>query len=68
MSGGSIYDLKKVLGHVDIKTTEKCAHLNEEYLDEVKDIIKINIGKKADVISVDAFSKKQGATNPSQKS
>jgi hypothetical protein len=30
----------------------------------VKDIIKINIGKKADVISVDAFSKKQGATLP----
>lgn len=68
MSGGSIYDLKKILGHVDIKTTEKYAHLNEEYLDEVKDIIKINIGKKADVISVDAFSKKQGATHPPQKS
>jgi len=61
MSGGSIYDLKKVLGHVDVKTTEKYAHLSSDHLASVRDIIKPNIGSKAEVLNL-------GATNPPLKS
>ena len=43
MSGGSIYDLKKVLGHADVKTTERYAHLSADHLAGVRDIIKPNI-------------------------
>lgn len=53
MSGGSIYDLKKVLGHVDVKTTEKYAHLSSDHLAGVRDIIKPNIGSKAEVLNLD---------------
>jgi site-specific recombinase XerD len=68
MNGGSLYDLKAVLGHADIKTTERYAHLSSSHLLGVRDIIQPNIGKKADLISVDGFSKKQGATYPPQLS
>jgi len=61
MSGGSIYDLKKVLGHVDVKTTEKYAHLSSDHLASVRDIIKPNIGSKAEVLNL-------GASHPPQKS
>jgi len=57
MNGGSLYDLKSVLGHADMKTTERYAHLSSSHLLGVRDIIQLNLGKKADVISVDAFSK-----------
>lgn len=43
MSGGSIYDLKKVLGHADVKTTERYAHLSADHLAGVRDIIKPRI-------------------------
>ena len=68
MSGNSIHDLKAVLGHADIKTTERYAHLSPTHLQGVRDAIQINIGKKADVISVNDFSKKLGASHPPQKS
>lgn len=68
MNGGSLYDLKAVLGHADIKTTERYAHLSSSHLLGVKDIIQPNIGRKADVLSVDAFSRKQDATLPPLKS
>ncbi|WPU65890.1 tyrosine-type recombinase/integrase [Peredibacter starrii] len=64
MNGGNLYDLKKVLGHVDIKTTEKYAHLSNEYLQEVRDIIQPNIGKRADVLSVNSFSRNLDVTYP----
>jgi integrase len=32
MNGGSIYDLKQILGHSDIKMTERYAHLAPDYL------------------------------------
>jgi integrase len=50
MNGGSLYDLKTVLGHADIKTTERYAHLSNEHLAGVKDIIKPRIENNADVI------------------
>jgi integrase len=65
MNDGNLYDLKAVLGHADIKTTERYAHLSSKHLSGVRDIIQPNIGKKADVISVNSFSKNQNATHPS---
>jgi site-specific recombinase XerD len=32
MNGGSIYDLKQILGHRDIEMTERYAHLAPDYL------------------------------------
>lgn len=32
MNGGSIYDLKQILGHSDIKMTERYAHLAPDYI------------------------------------
>ena len=52
MSGGSIYDLKKVLGHADVKTTERYAHLSADHLAGVRDIIKPNIGSKAEILNL----------------
>lgn len=56
MNGGKLYDLKTVLGHSDMKTTERYAHLSNEHLAGVKDIIKPRIENNADVI--DAFKTK----------
>ena len=54
MSGdASLYDLKEVLGHASVKTTERYAHLSNTHLAGVRDIIKPNIGFKADVIGLD---------------
>ena len=50
MNGGNLYDLKTVLGHADMKTTERYAHLSNEHLAGVKDIIKPKIENYADVI------------------
>ena len=53
MNGGKLYDLKTVLGHADMKTTERYAHLSNEHLAGVRDIIKPKIDNYAEVISVD---------------
>jgi site-specific recombinase XerD len=39
MNGGKIYDLKKILGHRDIKMTERYAHLSSEYIQQQTAII-----------------------------
>lgn len=57
MNGGSLYDLKEVLGHSTIKTTERYAHLSNSHLANVRDIIKPNIQKRAEVFSVDEYQK-----------
>lgn len=51
MNGGKLYDLKTVLGHSDMKTTERYAHLSNEHLAGVKDIIKPRIENYAEVLS-----------------
>lgn len=56
MSGGSIYDLKKVLGHADVKTIERYAHLSSDHLAGVRDIIKPNIGSAAKVLDLEQLS------------
>lgn len=52
MSGGSIYDLKKVLGHADVKTTERYAHLSADHLAGVRDIIKPNINNDQNLLQI----------------
>jgi site-specific recombinase XerD len=59
MSGGSLYDLKEVLGHSTVKTTERYAHLSSTHLATIRDIIKPNIGSKAEVLSASDFFKKE---------
>ncbi len=68
MNGGSLYDLKELLGHASIKTTERYAHLSNAHLAGVRDIIKPNIGNKAEIISVDSFTKNVKPQNLSQES
>ena len=50
MNNGKLFDLKIVLGYADMKTTERYAHLSNEHLAGVKDIIKPRIENYADVI------------------
>lgn len=32
MNGGNVYDLQKILGHRDVKTTERYAHLSKDHI------------------------------------
>jgi hypothetical protein len=57
MNGGKLYDLKIVLGHADMKTTERYAHLSNEHLAGVKDILKPNIECYAEVLCVNGLAK-----------
>ena len=50
MSGGNLYELKEVLGHSSVKTTERYAHLSNSHLAGVRDIIKPNIQSKAEIL------------------
>jgi hypothetical protein len=68
MNGGSLYDLKAVLGHADIKTTEKYAHLSSTHLLGIRDTIKPQSGNKAEVISVGEFAKDLKDTDASHSS
>jgi hypothetical protein len=55
MNGGKLYDLKTVLGHADLKTTERYAHLSNEHLAGVKNIIQPKIENRADVVLTTDF-------------
>lgn len=52
MNGGSLYDLKEVLGHSTINTTERYAHLSNSHLLTIRDIIKPQIRHKAEILLV----------------
>lgn len=39
MKGGSLYDLQQLLGHEDIKTTQRYAHLAQDYLKSKASIV-----------------------------
>jgi site-specific recombinase XerD len=52
MSGGSIYDLKDLLGHSDIKTTEIYAHLAPNHLISKASVVQFQLPKVAGVVSL----------------
>lgn len=49
MKGGNLYDLQKLLGHQDISTTERYAHLSPESLVQKTELVCIS-GGQAEVI------------------
>jgi site-specific recombinase XerC len=51
MSGGNLYDLQKILGHADIKTTERYAHLSLDYLAGRKNLVSFSEGDN--VVEID---------------
>lgn len=65
MNGGKLYDLKTVLGHADMKTTERYAHLSNEHLAGVRDIIKPNIESSVEVLRLqDSFKSSSPSIHP----
>lgn len=55
MNGGEIYVLKEILGHSDISTTQRYAHLSKSFLVAKADTVRFSTDKK--VVHVD-FKKK----------
>lgn len=54
MSGGSIYDLQKMLGHSTIQMTEKYSHLSPDHLAGKTEILEFDVqNSKTDLISFD---------------
>ncbi len=51
MKGGSLYDLQKLLGHSEIRVTERYAHLSPDSLMTKTELVAID-GKLADVIQL----------------
>ena len=62
MNGGNLYDLKKILGHASVSTTEKYSHLSPNHLAGLKDVLKLNLTSGADVISLQNL--KHSPSNP----
>ena len=52
MRNGNIYDLAAILGHSDIETTKRYAHLSQEHLRRKVDIVKFELPTNAQVISL----------------
>jgi len=42
MNGGHIYDLQKILGHADVSTTDRYAHLDQDYLKSRAGLVTFN--------------------------
>lgn len=51
MNGGSVYTLQAILGHSDIKTTERYAHLSKAFLVDKADTV--HFSSKGNVVKVD---------------
>lgn len=49
MNGGSLYDLQKILGHHDMKMTERYAHLSKDHILDKSNVVVI--GRRANVIA-----------------
>lgn len=47
MSGGNVYDLQKILGHSDIRTTERYAHLAAAHLQARSSVVEFGIAGAA---------------------
>lgn len=61
MNSGKLYDLKAILGHADMKTTERYAHLSKDHFVSVKDIIQPKIDHCADVIQTNSMNVKRAS-------
>lgn len=60
MRGGSLYDLQKLLGHSDIRTTERYAHLSPEHVSKQVELIAIEGGRSKVIKAKDRFQKVVG--------
>lgn len=56
MNGGNTYDLQKILGHSDVQTTMRYAHLSREHI--LNKAALVVIGKQDNVIAVDFSTQK----------
>lgn len=57
MNGGSLYDLQKILGHTDVKTTMRYAHLAKEHLLSKAGVVVL--GKRDNVVQIDFSQSKK---------
>ena len=57
--GGSLYDLQKILGHQDLKTTERYAHLGKDHILDKSSVVVI--GRRDNVIEGN-FQKQNAAS------
>lgn len=58
MNGGNLYDLQKILGHSDMQTTMRYAHLAREHILSKAEVVVL--GKRDNVIAVDFKNKAHG--------
>ena len=66
MKGGNLYDLQKLMGHSNIKTTERYAHLSPQSLVNRTELVAIEGGKK-EVISIEKYRERTAGKNPLHK-
>lgn len=58
MRGGNLYDLQKLMGHSNIRTTERYAHLSPQSLVARTELVAIDGGKK-EVVSLESYREKK---------
>jgi len=47
-NGRSLYEVQKLLGHADISTTQRYAHLSQDTLQEATELVSVTIGSDSD--------------------
>jgi len=57
MSGGSIWDLKTILGHSTIDLTERYAHFSPNHLRQRAEQVSFGVSSNAEVVDFDKLSK-----------
>ena len=64
MSGGSIWDLKTILGHSTIDLTERYAHFSPNHLRQRAEQVSFGGSSRAEVVPFDQFSKPASDLSP----